>query len=343
MLKPSARPVWEIRTNAFCCCALTWLYCCAAARVLKLQGPPYTRVESHDHFLRRSFCCSNCFLLPCCCSQHSLKMLVTTAVLFFAVIVNATPYFSNTTSSVRSTSGISSLIVTSSSLSSTSRTSGTSSLIETTSSLSSTSRTSSFLSAITPSPSNISSSNSSGHNETITGSAYYDPYAFLNPYFYRVLAATGDARSSLMSCSSIWGSDFSAWSLTAEKTTGPVIAATTETSIILPYVSTQDGSTEISRGTKTTWTSTIPESVVTVLPQTTIITSAAMGPLYLAESSFDFTASEPCCYGCTLSGGTVQVFYWPTETQSPPISTLVNDVGFTLYVPSPMSHYISSL
>jgi hypothetical protein len=26
------------------------------------------------------------------------------------------------------------------------------------------------------------------------------------------------------------------------------------------------------------------------------------------------------------------VFYWPTETQSPPVSTIINEAGFTLYV-----------
>lgn len=234
-------------------------------------------------------------------------LVVTAATLFFAVGVtsNATPLYLNST---------------------------------TTSSHSSTSRTSSF-SSVTTSPSNHSSSNSSGHNETITGSAYYNPYSFVNPYYYRALSATGEALSSLMSCSSIWRSDFSTWSLTAEKTTGPIVAKTTQTTLDVGYITTH-GAMKVKSGTKTT---TIPKSVETVLPQTNTITSAEMGPLYLAASSFDFTASKPCCYGCTISGGTVQVFYWPTETQSPPLSTLINADGFTLYVFSPMSRYISFL
>jgi hypothetical protein len=54
----------------------------------------------------------------------------------------------------------------------------------------------------------------------------------------------------------------------------------------------------------------------------------------MAYSSYDepftYTPAPPCCLNCTLYGGHVQVFYWPTITASNSISTLVNQAGFTL-------------
>jgi hypothetical protein len=43
-----------------------------------------------------------------------------------------------------------------------------------------------------------------------------------------------------------------------------------------------------------------------------------------------FTPSAPCCLNCTLYGGTVQVYYWPTPAPSPPVTALVDSSNFTL-------------
>lgn len=48
------------------------------------------------------------------------------------------------------------------------------------------------------------------------------------------------------------------------------------------------------------------------------------------DEPFTYTPAPPCCLNCTLYGGHVQVFYWPTITASNSISTLVNQAGFTL-------------
>jgi hypothetical protein len=47
--------------------------------------------------------------------------------------------------------------------------------------------------------------------------------------------------------------------------------------------------------------------------------------------SFPFTASPPCCGGCSFTAGDVQVYRWPSATTSPPVSMLANSEGFTLY------------
>jgi hypothetical protein len=49
------------------------------------------------------------------------------------------------------------------------------------------------------------------------------------------------------------------------------------------------------------------------------------------------TVSAPCCLGCTLYGGDVQVYFWPSKAanataQSPQVSTLVDANHFTLFV-----------
>jgi len=51
--------------------------------------------------------------------------------------------------------------------------------------------------------------------------------------------------------------------------------------------------------------------------------------IYYNENWY-YTATPPCCLNCTLFGGNVQVYYWPTPAPSPPVSRLVNAAGFTL-------------
>jgi hypothetical protein len=45
--------------------------------------------------------------------------------------------------------------------------------------------------------------------------------------------------------------------------------------------------------------------------------------------NFAFSATSPCCGRCTIVGGPVQLFYWPTPAPDPPVSTLISS-GFTL-------------
>jgi hypothetical protein len=50
---------------------------------------------------------------------------------------------------------------------------------------------------------------------------------------------------------------------------------------------------------------------------------------------FNFVPKEGsgCCLNCTLYGGNVQVYYWPTPAPTPAASILVNEANFTLFVP----------
>lgn len=47
-------------------------------------------------------------------------------------------------------------------------------------------------------------------------------------------------------------------------------------------------------------------------------------------NDWTFTASSPCCSTCSLSGGNVQVQYWPTPAPTPNVTALVDENGFTL-------------
>lgn len=116
------------------------------------------------------------------------------------------------------------------------------------------------------------------------------------------------------------------------------------------------------------WFATAPETPGAVIPETTVSAKTAVywdpgsfqhyhnhrrwpcyldwvhikpihrsGPQYMAAytpvsyvSQFSFTASQLCCFNCTLYGGDIQVYHWPTATSEGATSTLVNSEGFTL-------------
>ena len=63
-----------------------------------------------------------------------------------------------------------------------------------------------------------------------------------------------------------------------------------------------------------------PSSIVTVPTETD-----AFYP-----EDWSFTASPPCCLDCTLFGGTVSVYAWPTPAPTPGVTALVNNEGYTL-------------
>lgn len=114
------------------------------------------------------------------------------------------------------------------------------------------------------------------------------------------------------------------------------LMATTNSTVIL-------GSTTVD-GTPT-WTDTTFLST-SIDGGETAWTYAAITP-YTYVEPFTFYASEPCCLTCTLYGGNVQVFYWPTSTakfSNSSVSTLVDSNGFTLYVQvfHDLSHFPSN-
>lgn len=91
---------------------------------------------------------------------------------------------------------------------------------------------------------------------------------------------------------------------------------------------------------------TVPPSTITVTPFTLTETEPST-TFYDTETSattelvgervyvynqvpFTYSPSSPCCLNCTLFGGTVQVYHWPTSAPSPPVTELVNAAKFTL-------------
>jgi len=121
------------------------------------------------------------------------------------------------------------------------------------------------------------------------------PYltAFSNPY-ETITFPSNPSRASL--CSSDW------------------------TQQILQYISTADVSTGL------VYSETI---VTTINGQISALVSSATQEMFVGPE-FAYTVSTPCCLQCTLFGGTVQVFYWPTPAPSPPVTALVNTAGYTL-------------
>jgi hypothetical protein len=57
-----------------------------------------------------------------------------------------------------------------------------------------------------------------------------------------------------------------------------------------------------------------------------------VGIQYSLVDPLPVTPVEPCCLNCTIYGGNVQVYYWPTPAPTPGFSTLTTSAGFTLYV-----------
>jgi hypothetical protein len=133
-----------------------------------------------------------------------------------------------------------------------------------------------------------------------SGDPYFSSYmGFNNPYYdfeYMEYMMYKHPSASLMDyCITLWDNSFSQWEATAAVTSISLIPATTSSlysDVVYTYAS---------------WWSV---SYVSDFPP--------------------YTASAPCCALCTLYGGNVQVYYWPTTTESPPVSTLVNEGGFTL-------------
>lgn len=188
--------------------------------------------------------------------------------------------------------------------------------------------------------SNSSSTTSTSTSQTMTltsgqtgPSPYSDPY-FRNPFDILVLnyipvangtdplntmnPAVSEMQSEYRYCSTLWDSDVSVWAKTAYYSQG-VTTTSSAVSSALP-AATAIG-TIPSNGTEAAEVVGVDE-----LADPKTYTQTLSG----AQRVFTWTASEPCCKACDIYGGNVEVFYWPTATQSPPISTLVDSKGFTL-------------
>lgn len=78
-------------------------------------------------------------------------------------------------------------------------------------------------------------------------------------------------------------------------------------------------------------TETEGSALTLTVTETAATTELVGGEVYVYnQNRFTFIPSAPCCLNCTLFGGTVQVYYWPTPAPSPPVTKLVNAANFTL-------------
>lgn len=162
-------------------------------------------------------------------------------------------------------------------------------------------------------------------------SPYSDPY-FRNPFDILVLdtipVANGtdprnltnpvvsEMHSEYLYCSTLWDSAVSVWAETAVYT--PTAATITKRAVTTTSAAIQTGNVNANA-------SQVVGTVELADPKT--YTQTLSGEARV----FTWTASEPCCRACSIYGGSVDVFYWPTATQNPPVTTLVNSKGFTLY------------
>lgn len=101
-------------------------------------------------------------------------------------------------------------------------------------------------------------------------------------------------------CSSSWDSSFSSWLATV-----PIITQTSTFSEALDE----------------------PEGYIAYTTVLTTQTYVNFG------GDFSYTAAAPCCYNCSLYGGDVQVYAWPTPAPTPAVTKLVDSANnFTLFV-----------
>jgi len=112
-------------------------------------------------------------------------------------------------------------------------------------------------------------------------------------------------------------------------------AETTETLYLVNSVGVQEPETIYDNPVTSTFTNAYI-SYGTITSVWTIDGEAGSGPTIAAHTTasyvdvFSYHPTSPCCSSCTLYGGDVQVYYWPTPNPMPKISTLVNSKNFTL-------------
>jgi hypothetical protein len=148
----------------------------------------------------------------------------------------------------------------------------------------------------------------------------YSNGTYYNPYYNTTNINPNENQTLRDICANAFDVSLSKWLATAQITSHPATSKTP--SFKGPLVISKAGENTTTLATKTYVRRN--ESAATSTPSQQVTTTASHVP------QFPFTASQPCCYNCTISGGPFQLFQWPTQTASPPTSTYVNNLGFTL-------------
>lgn len=73
-------------------------------------------------------------------------------------------------------------------------------------------------------------------------------------------------------------------------------------------------------------------ATASIVPQHTTSNYYVQPAYYVSQ--WTFVATTPCCQTCYLSGGNVQVQFWPTPAPKPNVTAVVDKSGFTFVSPS---------
>lgn len=130
---------------------------------------------------------------------------------------------------------------------------------------------------------------------------YTNIYALNKQWTY----PTPQRSSEWSSCSSVWSTSYAAFTKT-----NPNTALVTNAPNTAVYASTM---TEHPTGN---------------LSMVNAVFSRTYKPQVLG--AFTFIPTGACCLQCTMFGGEVQVYNWPTPAPVPPVTKLINTEGFTL-------------
>lgn len=148
-------------------------------------------------------------------------------------------------------------------------------------------------------------------NCDVPGTPLWNIYEFENPYLLDGTKNDSEiaANPSLQQlCSNSWMSLFSQYKSTASWT---------------------------SETTTYTWTATTRVETINNYRQHTTRTVTddaltATGTRIEYPIASSLPMSSPCCFDCSLYGGNIEVYFWPTQTTSSFAKTLVNPDGYTL-------------
>jgi hypothetical protein len=134
-------------------------------------------------------------------------------------------------------------------------------------------------------------------------------------------------------CHSILTSSYCAWRDGLGYINTPVSRIyETPTTIYMRSVETSQTTAEFVERHLLTETVMIPGSLLTTI--TRFMTYLDIYPFYdgrpWSSNTFTFTPHEGCCGQCTMSGGSVQVYFWPNARTTPPVSELIDSQNDTL-------------
>ncbi|KAE9370111.1 hypothetical protein N431DRAFT_484419 [Stipitochalara longipes BDJ] len=155
---------------------------------------------------------------------------------------------------------------------------------------------------------------------------YYSNGTYYNPYYNTTYINPNDNQTLRDICADSFDVSLSRWLATAQTSDRP--ATSKVPSLREPPIISKVGSNSTALAFQTHVRRNESLIANTKTQSQHIISTTSYVP------QFTFTASQPCCYNCTLAGGNLQLFQWPTQTVSPPTSTYINNLGFTFISPS---------